>query len=629
MSEEAQIAEALAVVRDTMMHNVVPFEPGERQAVDDPLFGEAYRGIEPGQWLPDHETGLPPHCPVQPVGVDGSAAYFVDVSGQVQAFEAPYGKGHLLGLFGGRMGYLAWAWPRWGKGRRDPDTGEMIKGKVDGYDAVTAAADLLKAAHAKGVWTSFDKIRGRGCWEASNGKLVLHLGDKLIVDGRAVKPGYFDGHVYPLMEALRRVVSIKPMAENPAEYLLPILQTWAWKRPDVDPMLLLGWIGSAHLAGALPWRPTVFMTGDKGTGKSTLQAVIKAVMLSWLVQSADTTAAGIYQHIGQDSLAVAVDELEGEEDNRKQKAALKLARLAASGAVMLRGGDRHEGVQFQARSSFLFSSINTPPLEPQDLSRMAILMLERLPAGQEQPRLDATKLARCGEAIVAQMISQWPRFYETWQAFRRELAAGGLDSRSQDTFGTLLACADMMAHDGWDEERLSTPHDGDMRPWCEVLAAARVSELEDANENWAGCLRHLLSVTPECWRNTNIVSVGRILEECMSNTGEYDISTAKRHLAKVGLGLVKVGHTSEPNHLAIPNQHPLTRTLFAGSKWAGSMGAGVWAGALKQASEKLCKRGQAKINGVNERCTLVSLEALLSDGGLMAATDVATEGATE
>ncbi len=601
------IEQNLEVIRGAL-RNVVPFRPAERP-VDDPLPGTPFRDIESGGWLPDPATGLPPFCPVQPVGVNGPVAYFVDTEGQLQVFEPPYGKGHLLGLFGGRAGYLAWAWPRWGS-----------KG-VDGYAAEKAAADLLKAAFAQGVWSEIDKIRGRGCWLSGGGDLVLHAGDRIVAGGRTMPPGVHEGYVYPAMRALPEVLDYARGTENPAPHLLALLQTWNWKRPDVDPLLLLGWIGSAYIAGALPWRPTIFMTGDKGTGKSTLQRVVKEIMGGWLVQSADTTAAGIYQHIKQDCIAVAVDEMEGEQDTRKQKAALKLARLAASGGIMLRGGDRHSPVQFQARSSFLFSSINTPPLEPQDLSRMAILALYRLADGAPRPELDATKFGLWGQRILAQMMSQWGRFYVTWDAFQRELAAGGMDSRGQDTFATLLACGDMMAHDSWNEERLSGCCEGDVRPWSEILAASGVAELEDATENWQGCLGHMLSVTPDAWRNTYIASAGQLLEGYWLNTGEFELSKIKSRLAQVGLALVKAGHTVRPNYLAVPNQHPVTRTLFVGSKWAGEMGASVWAGALRQASENVCIAGRQRVNGVRLPCTLVSLEALYGPDGIMAACE--------
>ncbi|WP_163359483.1 hypothetical protein, partial [Escherichia coli] len=81
-----------------------------------------------------------------------------------------------------------------------------------------------------------------------------------------------------------------------------------------------------------------FITGDYGQGKSTLQAIIKEVIGDALHATADTTPAGIYQRVKQDCLPVAVDELEADADNRRAVGVVRLARLAASGGVMYRGG---------------------------------------------------------------------------------------------------------------------------------------------------------------------------------------------------------------------------------------------------------------------------------------------------
>lgn len=258
---------------------------------------------------------------------------------------------------------------------------------------------------------------------------------------------------------------------------------------------------------------------------------------------------------------------------------------------------------------------------------MALLRLRPIDHRTPPPQLAPSRLKAIGQHLLKRMLAEWPRFFATWHAFRAELAAGGMDGRGQDTFGTLLACADMALYKGWNEERLSACHDGDLKPWSSILAAANVAEFEDATENWRGCLSHMLSVTPEPWRNSSTVSAGQILSDYWNNTAEGDFSTAKKQLAKVGLALVKVGRTSRPNYLAVPNQGVLTRSLFAGSKWAGDMGASVWAGALRQAEDHLFKVDRARVNGVICRCTLLSLEALYGEGGLMAENSGQEDGA--
>jgi hypothetical protein len=604
------IEQNLTIIRE-VFQNAKPV--GWQPSHDDPKPGAPIGGVDAGQWTPGKD-GLPENCPVRPLGVSGDICFFVDPIGQVRELKPPMGKTHILTLFSGRAGYLTWAWPRWGE-----------RG-VNGFAADEVAAALIKACHDLGPWSYVDKTRGRGCWLDDDAQLVLHLGTRIIRNQIISGPSEVHGYVYAARPNIPGPASVKTaQVEEPAQEVLQLLATWRWKRPDVDPMLMLGWIGAAFLSGALPWRPSVYLTGDHGTGKSSLQTLIKGVLSDWLVQAADTTAAGIYQRVKTDCLPVAVDELEGEADFKKQKAVLKLARLAASGALMLRGGDRHEGVEFQARSAFLFSSINTPPLEPQDLSRMAILALRPLDLHTPPPQLIPSRLKAIGQHVLKAMLTQWPRFYSTWAAFRAELGAGGMNARGQDTFGTLLACADLALYDGWNEERLSGLYDGDLKPWSEILAASTVAEFEDKTENWLGCLSHMLSVTPEPWRHTNHVSAGRMLAQYWENTGEYEFSTIKRELGKIGLALVKHGDVPRPNYLAVPNQGPLTRTLFQGSKWAGDVGAGVWAGALRQADEKLFIVERQRVNGVNQRCTLISLAGLYGPDGIFAGQKGRTE----
>lgn len=580
-----------------------------RAAIDQSAQDSAREGIPAGKWRESGEK-LPPDCPVRPLGVSGRDVWLIDPIGQVQLVKAPYGKGELLGLFAGDADYLTWAWPRWSK-----------DGMLDGYKAEQAAADLVNACFRCGPWNAADKIRGRGAWRGADGEIIYHAGTKLHIKGEIVHPCDLGGYVYPTRPSIAGPWPHPVEADkNPSALILGKLRSWNWARPEVDPVLLLGWIGAASIAGALPWRPAAFITGDKATGKSTLQGLIKGLFCDGLIQAADTTAAGIYQHVGQDCLPVSVDELEGEADVRKQKAVLKLARLAASGALMLRGGDRHEGVEFQARSAFIFSSINTPPLEPQDLSRMAILRLYRLAAGQDAPCLEPQELAVAGQHILRRMIDEWPRFGETYAAFRRAMADAGMDGRGQDTFGTLLTCADMIGHQGWDEERLRTPTaDGDLVAWSDLMAIDKMHEFEDAAENWRLCLSHMLSVPVEAWRNGTRTAVGQVLYDYYHSVDDMNAGTAKLLLSKAGLTLVKRGNALRENWLAIPNQNAQTRALFDGSKWAGDVGAGVWAGALRQAPfGAIYDTGLCLINGTRFRATLINLDGLYGETGIMA-----------
>jgi hypothetical protein len=153
--------------------------------------------------------------------------------------------------------------------------------------------------------------------------------------------------------------------------LVAVLATWNWSRSDTDAHLLFGWIVAAMFGVALDWRPLAWVTGDAGSGKSTLDRLLSIVMggEQGLVTTTDATEAGLRSVVRQSTLPIAFDEAEA--DNRRMAGVIKFARQAASGGMVLRGSADHKGAEFRVRSCFLFSSILIPPLGDQDiLSRL-------------------------------------------------------------------------------------------------------------------------------------------------------------------------------------------------------------------------------------------------------------------
>jgi hypothetical protein len=399
-------------------------------------------------------------------------------------------------------------------------------------------------------------------------------------------------------------------AANPARELLQALRRWNWTRPNVDPVLMLGWIASAMLGGALPWRPVVFVTGDKTVGKSTLQALLKAALGEALLRTDDTTAAGIYQHVGQDSLPIAVDELESDADNRRVMAVIKLARIAASGGMMFRGGSDHQGTQFRAQSSFFFSSINPPPLAPQDLSRLALLRLRAVEdTSATPPVIDADLTPRL---LLRQLLDNWSRFDETFAAYRQVLRLAGHSGRGQDTYGVLLACADLALGPELASE-LGVPMVDDLSYWQAALATSELQEYEDARDNWLACATHLLTARVDVWRSGSRHTVGGILEDLMGKIISED--EANKMLAQTGLRAVPAADVEGKWLLAVPNQSQMVAELFRGTVWAGVPGAAVWASALRQGPPHAIiadkARNNVRIGGVKGRCTLLIIATVM------------------
>ena len=613
----------------------------QKRRRQDPPPRVARNDCPPGKWTPNN-LGLPKEdpCPVEPLGIEGEYFHLVDSSGQFRSLAAgDFSHAGIQGLFASVPNWPQWAWPRYGRASK-PGEGETPKEPpIKSFDDDATRSALMLACTRRGLFSPVDKLRGRGMWVSKGGGLIYHAGEELWTYDKGkerptvMETGLHEGFFYPRFPALPAPWTEKiPPAAAPARELLQTLRKWNWARPDVDPLLMLGWIGVAYLGGALDWRSAVILLGDKGTGKSSLQDGLKDLFGEALFHSADTSAAGIYQVMKQDTRPVALDELEPGADPRKTQNVVQLMRDASSGAIGRRGGSDGLASQFQMRSAFLFSAINNPLHQAQDLSRVASLRLWPLKEGQtEAPAIDADT---CGRMVLATVMREWHRFHETRAEYMKALAAGGHDARGQKTYGTLIAAMDLLLGDAAAE--LEVPLTEDLAWWTEHLSADALPEIEEATPNWRSCVKAILNNQVEPWRGGRRSTVSQCLadleegeDRAATDEDKYTRSQAIRDLASTGLGLVhadvladklsREGNISKARALeelglkpddtwllAVPGNHPLIKKLLRETPW----GAGGWRDALRQChvagvmiTDKRVNR--VSIGGEQERCTLI------------------------
>lgn len=515
-------------------------------------------GREPGEiW---------PGCPVAALGKEGGTHWYLDMVGQLRGVTN-HQKDTISDLFGGRTDLLTNHYPTRNR-----------QGAISGWDQERSRSAMHRACAEKGVWNAAQRVRGTGAWRDADGELVLHCGDQLLVKGEWRRCGEVDGYVYPTRPKQPRPTA-KPEEEHVAE-LTTMLCTWRWTRGDLDAVLLLGWIGCAMFSGALDWRPMMWISGDKGTGKSTLHRLIHGLMGGdgAMVSTANTTAAGIYQALGQDALPVAIDELEPSDDPRKDRARdiIQLARQAASGAVAYRGGADHTGRDFVLRSCFLFSSILVPPLLDQDVSRIALLELLPLDPGAPVPTATPRQLGVMGRSLRTLIARQWGRWDETLETYRRALAAHGHAARGADQFGTLLAMADMLGE-------VDAPDVARADRWAKQIAAKTLDDTAEQLADWQRCASYLMGQLPEAWSKGSRWSVAQLVRAVAGYTPEEDPTPdhARDKLDAVG---IKVKAKRERAMMAISTNHPQLAKLFEGSHWQTGPGqTGVWAQSIRRA----------------------------------------------
>lgn len=539
---------------------------------------------------PPGPTELPDGCPITCLGTLDGVSFYLDAKGQFRSLKASeHQRLQLKQLFSPR---LDWLCAHYKSEKRE-------RNSID-WDRLTD--DLFAAGAA--VWSPDGRIKGRGTWRTPDGRLICHLGDRVLVDGEAQAPGVVGDLVFPADSALPAPLLGSVSSENgPAAYLRDLLLSWNWRGGWDDVDLLLGWIGCAYLSGALDWRPMLWIAGGAGRGKSTVQRMLGNLFGPWLLQSTDASPAGIWQVVKFASLPVAIDEVEPEADGGPG-ALVKLARHAASGGRILRGGADHKGWQATVSSCFLFSSVYVPSLLPQDRSRITVLSLDPLCPDAPEPDISSFRLAPIGRAILRRLIERFADLQATIELYRAALAEGGHVKRGATQFGTLLAVQHLLLRDG-------TPTRSELEYWRDRLAASEIDDAAGGTSDPQACLSHLLQSIPDVpARDPRMTR--EMIEEVAHGAHRSSWATASpevRILARVGLRVVEDGSTTA---LAVSTGHKGTARLFDGTHWAKrSGGAGVWRQALLELPDAY--PGRLRIGGEAMQVVLVPWKAIDPD----------------
>jgi len=529
---------------------------------------------------------LPPGCPVTPIGAGDGVRYYLNGLRQLVTLKLrEHTRLEIMGLFGEDADLVHEYWPRKKTvADKHGDTREV----VTGWRPEDAGEQLMRLAAAKGLWSPIEKARGRGCWLNADGNLTVNTGTDVWVDGQWQRPGLFGDYVFVAREKILKPALLGEAdgRAGAASEIMELLATWNWRRP-IDARLLLGWIVCAMWGAALPIRPVGWLLGPRNTGKSTLQTAIAELMGGWLMSVLDPTPASIWQTLKHDCLAVGIDEAEVDEDKdnrRRLNELVRLARLCFSGGRLPRGGADGEASEYSLRSAVLFSSINPPPLLPQDRSRIIMMRLAKLPADQRLPDVSARRLHPLGARLLRRAIDGWPRLAEAREQYRIALKAAGHEGRSIEVFGTALAAADIVLSD----------HAVDSDSAAELAAQldfATLAEAEDDLPDEQAWLNHLLSCVIPLdgvgGRNT----IAAWLRQAATGDqglplGEDGLTAvrqeADRVLSSYGLKFIRHREPGQPEEFAIANRHQGLERLHNGTHWAGRSGAiGGWKNAAR------------------------------------------------
>lgn len=416
---------------------------------------------------------------------------------------------------------------------------------------------LIRLQHQTG-WFDADLIRGAGVWSDATGA-VLNDGRQIVTMDKRILS--YDEHkskyVYvPSVSGFGAMHGAQSTDEDGAA--LQKLFECQFFDERSQAVLLMGWCLIAVFGGALKWRPHVWISGRKGSGKSyVLENLVTPLCGPFAhLGTAKDSEAGLRRKLNSDARPVILDEMElGPVSEAKIKGIMELARNSSSDAssgITMGGGVNGAAVTFKVRSCFAFASIQMPTEGAAIQSRVTRIELK---AG-----VDMGEKARLSRAITEtgllddpgrfrrRIFHALPRIMADIEYIRSTYRPLFGDQRAVDQIAPLLCAA-------W-AVRSSLPI-SQAGPWLEKWIAELAVEGKRVEEDEDAFFRILLGSTLRTDENKTR-TVAELLRSAASPTGGDE---AENLLERNGMG-IKRASLSGPARLVIATNSPKIAELF-------------------------------------------------------------------
>jgi len=510
---------------------------------------------------------LPPNCPIQILGHAAGSYFFTDAARQFRQFSGrTLTLNGILDLFGGKVAWPSEFYPPASGGRNAPKTP---------FDLSALNAALIREAHHKGIFDADRSWRGAGVWDDGEGGLVVHGGAELrhyVFEGEALKEvrsipaGTEIGGFLYAAQPPRDLPAGKPADDKAIAQIRQLLTSWAWSDPMLDPILAFGLIACQVLPQALPRRPPGSAVGPSGSGKSHYFDLIEAVTGDLALRYEKATYAGIRDELSDHrfALPVIVDEFEVRENNNNSTNILEMARAAFEpnrGNFALGGAEGRTG---KIEASFLFGSVEPPPMKDADENRHIMLEFRRMsPTAEAIEYLETSleEIRAVGPALRHRLYSAYPIVRQGFKLIRRQLVEGGLDGRRSDALAIILAAASALAHSG---AAAASPQ---LKEWIETVLISEAREGDGGQSASARCWAALVGRRVRIGQSEMVL--GSILKTIADGGRGADwIATALKD--EYGILIRPVAEDPYRREIVIADNHPGLEEIFKGTDWAKS-----------------------------------------------------------
>lgn len=461
-------------------------------------------------------------------------------------------------------------------------------------DIDSATNDMMKKCHAMGVFKP-ESIRGAGVWE-DDGRIIYNAGDCLFYNGEK-----YDLHSSALKtRQIYNLDSSKPELEKPLTKEESSLVYEVTKNINAEDLsaaskILAGWLFIAPIAGALNWRPHMWLTGASGTGKSYLmeEFIFRLIKKHSVYLQGGTTEAGMRAATSDGSFPVIFDEFETNDQKSKERVSsiVELARQASSSGagLIIKSSSSGTARVFKPQFAMLVSSVRVGLEHEEDKNRFSVIDLKRGGTPEQFGRLnnaikDVFSINKYSEKLFSRALENVDKIKESYDILKIEIAKR-VNMRKGQQYGTILAGYWHLTSD----EVITI---GQAKLLCEDVFSKQIDN-ENA-EDEENCLNYLLDSTHD-FENSNgkrKQSVRGAIDSALNNNEPFAADWTN-WLA--GLGIKIVG-----DELCLVHRNKNITDIYSKTKWAA---------ALTKTLRRIegSSDGFVKISGSTLRCIKIPL----------------------
>ena len=363
------------------------------------------------------------------------------------------------------------------------------------YDSV--ASEMMAKCRSVGIFNP-EKIRGTGIWKDD--------ADYVINDGEKIFPYKKTGFHYQVGPIIDYDVSSE-LSDEDCQKIVSSIANLKFKNPK-DSILLTAFIAQSQVFSILPWRFHVWLSGEKGTGKSKILEWISGMIINPNM-CINSTVSGIIQNLRNDARVTVYDEAEAESEQIVK--VLDLARqMSTLGEFkVLRGSSSGKVVSNNTNTVFVFGSIQVAKFNAADRSRIFLIEMDKI-KDQSQETYDILcdnflELAKNKNLLFARCFNNISVIIKNFNSISKTLKKK-IEPRMADQIGMALSCYSIMHT----KEVLSQDQIISLINFADIGNSAYKYQNE-GNDN-SDCLSAMFDVVVDSDKNT----VGGIIEKIRS-----------------------------------------------------------------------------------------------------------------